>query len=459
MRQILTVIFFLNVLTGLSQNRIIKNVNLSGNKQTKDFVIFRELSFQNGDTINLKDWHSIKEQNEENLLNTGLFNFVTISQDSTNSDTDYLTILIVVEERWYLWPYPILEHADRNFSSFLYYHDWQMVNYGFYLEKENFRGRNEVIKAKVRLGYREQYGFYYGKPFFRNNKNNGIGYFFAYNRQHESSYTTVDNRLKYVSCDTCYLRQSYESEFYFSHRFDFYHYLNLTLGFADRKAADTLLALNPDFYKNNQSKITYLTAQISYSIDKRDIHYYPIRGYYFGISAKKYGVGLFNDLDKYAVFLDGRKFWQFSPRWTAANSIGVRKASEKLPYILNYGLGYGAYLNGFEYFVIQGSDFITFKNMVRFNILPRKVSYFPFIPLNKFNKIHYAAYVNAFFHTGYVKNYQSIPTNNNTMENTLLYSYGLGLDIVTYYDKVFRIDFSVNNFGQKGIYLHMTAPI
>jgi len=456
MRQILTVIFFLNIFTGFAQNRIIKAIHLTGNKQTKDFVVFRELSFQVSDTIDLKEWKMLKIKNEENLLNTGLFNFVTISIDTSSATA--ITILINLEERWYLWPYPILEQADRNLSSFLYYHDWQMVNYGLYVEKENFRGRNEVLKAKIRLGYREQYGFYYGKPFFRHNENNGIGYFFAYNRQHESSYATQDNRLVYVRSDQ-YLRQSYESEVYFNHRFDFYHYFNLTLGFASRKAADTLVALNPMFYGDNKSQLTYLTTQVNFTIDKRDIHYYPTKGYFFEITGKKYGLGIFDGLNKYAFYLDGRKFWQFSPRWTAANSVCIRKSSDKLPYLLNYGLGYGAYLNGFEYFVIQGSDFVTFKNMLRYNILPRKVSYLSFITLNKFNKIHYAAYVNAFFHTGYVRNYQSIDTDNNTMENTWLYSYGFGVDIVTYYDKVFRIDFSLNNFGQKGIYLHMSAPI
>ena len=456
MRQILTVIFFLIIFTGFAQNRIIKAIRLTGNKLTKDFVVFRELSFQVSDTIDLKNWKTLKIENEENLLNTGLFNFVTLSIDTGSATA--VTILINLEERWYLWPYPILEHADRNFSSFLYYHDWQMVNYGFYVEKENFRGRNEVLKAKIRFGYREQYGFYYGKPFFRHNENNGIGYFFAYNRQHESSYATQDNRLVYVRSDQ-YLRQSYESEVYFSHRFDFYHYFNFTFGFANRKAADTLVSLNPMFYGDNKSQLTYLTAQVNFTIDKRDIHYYPTKGYFLGITGKKYGLGIFDGLNKYAFYFDGRKFWQFSPRWTAANSIGVRKSSEKLPYLLNYGLGYGAYLNGFEYFVIQGSDFVTFKNMLRYNILPRKVSYLSFIPLNKFNKIHYAAYVNAFFHTGYVRNYQSVDAYYNTMENTWLYSYGLGIDIVTYYDKVFRIDFSLNNFVQKGIYLHMSAPI
>ena len=450
-------LFWLLTVQNFSQNLVVvHDISLSGNKQTKDFVIFRELSFHKGDTLDMNQWSEIKNVNEDNLLNTGLFNFVTITADSTGSRK--INILISVEERWYLWPYPILEHADRNFSSFLHYRDWRMVNYGFYIEKENFRGRNEILKAKIRLGYREQYGFYYGKPFFRHNENNGIGYFFAYNRQRESSYATDSNRLIYFQSEK-YVRESYESEFYFSHRFDLFHFLNFSVGFANRQATDTaLILLNPNFYGNNRSQITYLSLSAGYTIDKRDIHYYPVKGYYLSVSMIKYGLGIFDGLNQYAAYLDAKKFWQFSRRWTAANGLSLRNAPRNLPYILNYGLGYGEYLNGFEYYVIQGSDYFTFKNMVRFNLLPRKITRISFIPFEKFNKIHYAAYINAFFHTGYVWNFQPSPYYNS-MENTILYSYGLGLDIVTYYDKVFRIDFSINNFNQKGIYLHMSAPI
>ena len=333
-----------------------------------------------------------------------------------------------------------------------------MINYGFFFEKKNFRGRNEILKTKIRLGYREQYGLLYRKPFFKHNENNGISYFFTYNRQHESSYQTENNYLAYTRSDQ-YIRKNYQSELSFLHRFNFYHYMSFTFGFASRKANDSLISLNPDFYGNNKLKISYLTAKINYYIDKRDIHYYPIKGYYIGITVKKYGLGIFNELNKYALLLEGKKYWQFLPRWTSATSVVLRKSSKKLPYFLNYGLGYGTYLNGFEYFVIQGSDVVVSKNMLRFNLIAQKISHLSFIPFKKFNKIHYAAYINTFFHAGYVRNYYPKIENNNTMENTLLYSYGIGLDIVTYYDKILRIDFSMNNFNHKGIYLHMSAPI
>lgn len=442
----------------VSQQVIVNEINITGNKHTKDFVIKRELNFQVNDSIKLDNWQQLKIENRDNLLNTKLFNFVTISIDSTSKTNNAIKIIINVEERWYIWPYPIIEYADRNFSSFLHYKDYQMVNYGGFIEKENFRGRREVLKAKVRLGYREQYGFYYSKPFFKNNKNNGIGYFFAYNRQHESSYQTENNRLVYYKSNQ-FIRKNYETELYLYHRFDIYHHLNITFGFVNRKAGDSLILLNPDFYGNSQLTLSYFTFITSYIVDKRDLHYYPRSGYYFEISAMKYGLGILNELNKYWIYSAFSKYWKFSTRWSAGTSISAKKSSEKLPYLFNSGLGYNQLLNGFEYFVIQGSDFTMNKNMIRFTLLPEKTSHLSFVPFSKFNKIHYAAYLNAFFHTGYVRNNASIPSLNNTMENTCLYSYGLGFDIVTYYDKVFRIDFSANNFGNLGIYLHMSAPL
>ena len=42
--------------------------------------------------------------------------------------------------------------------------------------------------------------------------------------------------------------------------------------------------------------------------------------------------------------------------------------------------------------------------------------------------------------------------------NEFLYGYGLGIDFVTYYDIVFRVEFSANKFGETGLFLHFNAP-
>jgi hypothetical protein len=80
-----------------------------------------------------------------------------------------------------------------------------------------------------------------------------------------------------------------------------------------------------------------------------------------------------------------------------------------------------------------------------------------FINNEKFSLIHYALYVNFFADFGYV--HDDIFFKDNPYSNNLLAGAGIGLDLVTYYDKVFRTEFSINRQGDTGVYLHLIAPI
>ena len=44
------------------------------------------------------------------------------------------------------------------------------------------------------------------------------------------------------------------------------------------------------------------------------------------------------------------------------------------------------------------------------------------------------------------------------MVNELQYSAGIGIDIVTYYDKVLGIEYAINRYGMKGFFFHVTTP-
>ena len=46
----------------------------------------------------------------------------------------------------------------------------------------------------------------------------------------------------------------------------------------------------------------------------------------------------------------------------------------------------------------------------------------------------------------------------NTLSNQLLFGNGISLDYVTYYDKLIRIEFSINHLGEKGVFLHFSNP-
>ncbi len=67
--------------------------------------------------------------------------------------------------------------------------------------------------------------------------------------------------------------------------------------------------------------------------------------------------------------------------------------------------------------------------------------------MKQFNKAHYSLYLGVFSDLGYVIDRQTNQDNN--LSNSLLWGNGISLDYVTYYDKLLRIEFSVNHLGEK----------
>ena len=96
----------------------VNEIYILGNKKTKEKVILREMSLKKG-TYSSRDWikKSI-ESDKINIINTNLFNNVSID---ILEDPDKLSIdiLVKVDERWYFWPAPLIGIADRNLMDWL----------------------------------------------------------------------------------------------------------------------------------------------------------------------------------------------------------------------------------------------------------------------------------------------------------------------------------------------------
>ena len=75
---------------------------------------------------------------------------------------------------------------------------------------------------------------------------------------------------------------------------------------------------------------------------------------------------------------------------------------------------------------------------------------------NKFKALQYAFYINLFADAGYVTNKY---TENNPYNNKMLFSWGLGIDFVTYYDMVFRFEYAFTSIGTNGFFIRFGMPI
>lgn len=438
-------------------NVVINKIILTGNKVTRPQVVMRELLFKEKDTVSENALGEILEQSRKNLLNTSLFNFVTVYTDTLPDKK--VNITIDMAERWYIWPMPFFELKDRNFNVWWKDKDFSKADYGLYMAWENFRGRKETLKFLIRLGYDETYGMSYKIPYINKAKTLGLGITGGFGGNHEVPYMTEDSKQLFYKDEEKYIQQNIFGTLGITLRKGYYVLHTFQLNYNDYKFSDTLLSLNSEFAP--RTHLQYFTFYYQFKCDHRDNKPYPLNGYYLDVELSKSGFGILKDVTIHNDFIhtSARKFWKLRNRWYYACGINAKAVAQTYqPYFLQRSLGYGNdFVRSYEYYVIDGQVFGLFKSNIKFELLPTKVKTFKFIPAKKFNKLYYAFYLNGIFDVAYVFDWGKVP--NSSMKNQTLYGTGLGLDFVTYYDKVLRIEWTVNHMGENGIFLHFVAPI
>jgi hypothetical protein len=88
------------------------------------------------------------------------------------------------------------------------------------------------------------------------------------------------------------------------------------------------------------------------------------------------------------------------------------------------------------------------------NTVLRELTHFdvPFMRGTAHDHIPFHIYAKAYVDVGYVYDKYF---NFNSMVNSPLYTGGVGIDVVTFYDFVFRAEFSMNQLGEKGVFFHI----
>ncbi|MDY0075651.1 MAG: POTRA domain-containing protein [Bacteroidales bacterium] len=439
---------------------VVGEIQLEGNDVTRDKIVLREMEFQSGDTLLFSKLCAMAKLCKENLLNRSLFNFVYIDLLETENSM-IVKVKIRMIERWYVWPLPIFELADRNFNAWLESRDFSRVNYGVFITHNNFRGRMETLKLLLRAGYNQDYSLLYEIPYLTKEQNIGVGIQVGFSRSREISYQTSDNKQLYYKNEEAYTREAFYLKLMASYRIGYRFLHQVYLGYENFKFLDTIAQLNPQFMgmqTGNESK--FFTLLYLYKQDFRDSKPYPLDGHYFDFEFSKYGFGLLEKAPDF-YYLKATFDWYapLSKRWFwATNITGKFSGGEQQPYYLQRGLGFqNDFVRSYELYVIDGADFGLFKNNLKFNLIKPKTRTIPLIPSEKFSKIHYALYVNLFLDMGYA--HQKYHDRTNPLTNDLLIGTGIGLDLVTYYDLVFRLEYSRNKMKEYGFFIHFTAPI
>tara|TARA_B110000459_G_scaffold43678_1_gene48080 strand:+ start:797 stop:2194 length:1398 start_codon:yes stop_codon:yes gene_type:complete len=435
---------------------VVKDVKIIGNKTTKASIILREISFNIYDTIQSENLSMELERVKNNLLNTSLFNFVTV--DPVYFDNQNISIFITVEERWYWWPIPIFEIQESNFNTWWAEKDFDRANYGLYLSKQNFRGRKEILSFLLQGGYTEKLGVKYEVPYVNKRKTNGLNAMFSYSRNREISYAVSDNFRDFYRSETEYVQKEIHSTIGYELRPKLYNKHNFNFNYSDVSISDSMLSFNDNYLFKGENKMQYFGLKYSFKWDRRDVKNYPTAGSYFDLKLFKDGMGVLSGLNSFYMTSHLKKFWQLSDNIYFASSVKAKLTVKDSPYYLQSGFAFGNDLvRGYELYVVNGENYGLTKLQLRYSLLKNKVFNVSAIRFEKFNKIPLNIYLGAYFDAGYVdlKNKQQ----NNYLANTVLCGSGLSLDFVSYYDLVLRMEYSINRLNEKGLFLHFIAPI
>lgn len=444
----------------LSQEKVqINNISIIGNRITKDDIIFRELTFQKGDVVSNETLEYKVKESKENLTNLMLFNFTDINIKKNGGKVD---VSIEIVEQWYIWPYPILELSERNFNVWWKefkesnYSDYSRMNYGVFMVWKNFRGKNELLKIKYRKGFKEHFLFRYEIPYFNKEKTIGFTAFAQQFRRKKSFYNTINNKLLYYENGEEYTAKDFELEIDVLYRKDTRQKHKLKVHYLHSSIADSIADLNTDYLRNGEKEGSYFKATYQFENEQRDYIEYPLHGNYLHFELTKHFAGT-SPVQHFEAKAKVEQHIEVQNRLFIGSSFMAKVSSDNYqPYFAQKGLGFEDYVRTYEYYVVDGQNFWLSKTAIRYELIGKTHFEVPYIKMSQFKKAHYSIYLSVFADLGYVIDKQN--ADNNNLSNQLLFGRGFGLDYVTYYDKLLRIEFGINKLGEKGIFLHFTNP-
>ncbi|MDF7820533.1 POTRA domain-containing protein [Runella sp. MFBS21] len=448
-----------------TQKVVVRQVQIIGNFRTKERIIRREMDVKGGDTLTVFQLDSLLEYDRRKILNTNLFLSVELKKkvvvDTTQlpfytADAKWMggltmvDIEVVLKEQWYLLAFPVFELADRNFNEWWYERgrDLSRTIYGVYALHQNLTGNNDRLRLRAEFGFIPRLDIYYSIPYLDKKQRTGltIGILRITNRS--LAYRTNRDKLSFLGSDER-TRERIVPYLTLTHRPKFYGYHSFSAQYSMTNVADTIARLNPNYFLGGKSRQRYLQLSYSHFYDRRDRGQYALRGYIYGFYVSKIGVLPSEDVDILEATFNWGQYIPLAKKLYFSYLTELKVATPaRQPFLQTRGMGYGGDLvRGYELYVIDGPHYSYLKTNLRYQLLNRTFNLSKFIKLRQFNALPIAIYPNIYADVGYVRNpYPEL--NNSQLANRPLFGFGVGMDVVTWYNFVGRINYSFNHLGE-----------
>lgn len=391
---------------------LIRSIRVKGNDVTKEYIILREMSEQIGDTLDLNRI----EYDKKRIYNLALFNRVDIDYSVKGNEAD---LLVRVDERWYLYPFPILGFK---------YGDIRKVYYGLGFIHENFRGRNEKLYSSFALGYDRWLSLTYQNPKITA----GDDIFFRT--------SIITARIESLNPDKgLYQQQNHGISVTLGKRFGLFTLLTASGGYevwqvSGAGAGRTIAADGRDAFPS---------FGMNYSFDTRDVREYATQGSLLSLSFMKYGFAG-SDVDFFRYGFDTRTYIPIVDGISVAGRMHGQFAGggPVPPYRYTY-FGHGERIRGYFTKVIEGEDLFGGNLEIRVPVLSPRYTEFDAVPIPEFRIWRYGLYAALFADAG------KTWFRSEGFDGRPWYSgFGAGLHFLLPYSIVVRTEFAMNRHGK-----------
>jgi len=385
-----------------------------GNEVTQPEIIVRELPMEVGDTIDLEEIEFAKSR----IYSLGLFTRVDISWPPLDSTT----LIIEVEERWYLYPVPMAGIVER---------DWEHWYFGLGVKHDNFRGWNEKIFAGFVLGYNPWVSLSYSNPWILGDDQFFTTTGFSWSRVENKS---QESRGEGPNFDEIH----YAVSEMFGKRLDAYHsvWSFLAYNYIEVTENRTGRTLDPSGIDR------FLSVGFGAAHDTRNLQEYPTSGIYSSATITKKGFGI-GEVDMVSYSLDMRAY---QPVYRDV-SLGVRfftrlSSGPAIPNYAHHFFGFSERIRGHFHRELEGENSAAAFAELRIPIVKELYITVPEVPIRQFATWKLGFYAALFADIGTVWDRHDRPADTD-----LPRGYGAGLHFLFPYGVVLRLDRAWNEYG------------
>ncbi len=435
----------------------ISGFELRGLEKTREWYVLREIRYSVGERIMRSQLDEIILLIKSDLRKTNLFLKVDVETQFSYEEQAEIKFIITLEENWFIYPSIIFELADRNFNVWWdeFHHSLSRINIGLGLDHTNFTGVKDRLRLKYQFGYSTKLELAYTRPAISPSSKLGLQGSIIHSTFKEYPTITVNDKQVFIKLEDkpIYSVTEFQIGAYYKKNKLWTFQLNLNQHF--NRFDGEMAKVYPDFFLNSDSIQNYGLIYATASYVDLDHLLKPTRGYSINWILTKTGIGWWDKYNYLSIAQNFKSCKRLFNNCYLVNGVFGKFAIDrnKRPYNIYKSISYGdSNISGYEYYVINGLDYLFINNEVRYSLTKLHWKLFKIFKNEPVFRLTTELDLSYQINAGYVND--PFYKKDNQLVNTLLYSTGLGINFTINEIFEFNVVYSINHLKETGFYFH-----